>query len=546
MLPRLAPQLQHDPVGRIGGIEPDVDGEFALVRDREGLPACGRRHLQGFRGHDVEATFARLRRLRGRGFDPADRASGVRPHHRPVRPAFGEPERLPPAGRRATVGRIDVARLGDRLVEGLLVRSHVAVDRGDQLFLPRRLQRQRGRRPPRIAVEAGIGRRIEERIERIKLLVGDRVELVAVADGALAGEPEPGVRHRGGAIDGVAEEQFFIDRSSLARRDVAPRETGGDLLVGRRIRQQVAGELPDRELVEREIVVEGLHHPVAVEPHLPLVVEVEAVGVGVAGVVEPVTCHLLAVVRARKKFLDELGMGIGGCIGDERGHLLRRGGQSREGERETADERGAVRLGVHRQLGDGEGVAEKPVDRVGGLACRHLRPRDRPVGPVLLIRRSRLDPPREQLLLLGRERLLRMRRRHDHAGIGGVDPDDHFTGRRVAGHDRPHPAREPAGCLLGRVEPQARLLLSRPVAGVAVFGKDRPDVAVEPKRRLGGCGRAPRDHPEDRRHDDTRSNPVADALHASTSVMTRAPSTPVSFASRPWNFTLKASWRMPS
>ena len=114
----------------------------------------------------------------------------------------------------------------------------------------------------------------------------------------------------------------------------------------------------------------------------------------------------------------------------------------------------------------------------------------RPIRPMLLIRRPGLDPPREQLLLLGRERLLRMRRGHDHVGIGGVDPGNQFALRQVAGDDRPRAAFEFAGRLLGGVEPQARLLLPRPMAGVAVFGEERPDVAVKPqRRRLGRLGR---------------------------------------------------------
>ena len=51
--------------------------------------------------------------------------------------------------------------------------------------------------------------------------------------------------------------------------------------------QQVAGDLLDGELVERHVAVEGVDHPVAPAPHRALAVALVAVGVGVAGGVEP-------------------------------------------------------------------------------------------------------------------------------------------------------------------------------------------------------------------------------------------------------------------
>ena len=61
--------------------------------------------------------------------------------------------------------------------------------------------------------------------------------------------------------------------------------------------QQVAGELLDRELVERHVAVEGVDHPVAPPPHVALAVGLVAVGVGIAGRVEPAGRHPLAVAR---------------------------------------------------------------------------------------------------------------------------------------------------------------------------------------------------------------------------------------------------------
>ena len=144
-----------------------------------------------------------------------------------------------------------------------------------------------------------------------------------MADGALPGEPHPSVERRRRTVDGVAEEELFVDRSPLACCHVAAREAGRRLLLASGAGEEIAGELKNRELVEGEVVVEGLHDPVAVGPHVALVVEVEAVGVGIARDVEPMAGHLLAVVRARKQPIDDLLIGIWSGIGDERRHLFR-------------------------------------------------------------------------------------------------------------------------------------------------------------------------------------------------------------------------------
>ena len=150
---------------------------------------------------------------------------------------------------------------------------------------------------PHVAVERRVGGTVEERVERVILLLRDRVELVVVADGAAGGEAEPRLHRRAGAIDGVAIHPLLGDRSAFAGRDVAAVEAGRGQLIVRWHRQQIAGELLDREAVVRQVLVECLDHPVAILPHLAFVVEVQAVRVGVAGQIEPVAGHLLAKAR---------------------------------------------------------------------------------------------------------------------------------------------------------------------------------------------------------------------------------------------------------
>ena len=246
--------------------------------------------------------------------------------------------------------------------------------------------------------------------------------------------------------------------------------------------------MKNRELIEGEVVVEGLYDPVAVGPHVPFVVEVEAVGVGIAGDVEPVAGHLLAMVRAREQPVDELVIGIRGGISDEGRHLFRSRRQAGEREGDAADERRPVGRGVEWQPLGRHARLEEPIDRVAGVArCgRHLGADDLPERPVLLVGGPGRDPAREQVLLGLRKLLVEVGRGHDRVGIGSDDSRDQGAGGGVARDDGPLPALEGRKGRGAVVEPQASLLLPGPVAGEAVLGEERPDVTVEADRFLGG------------------------------------------------------------
>ena len=208
-------------------------------------------------------------------------------------------------------GRIDILDRGQGVGQHLIQAGAGRGDLGRPLVLLGGGKTDRGSGEQRVAIEAGIGRRVKKGVKRVQLPLRDRIKLMVVAGRTLAREAHEGVGHRGRAVDGVAEEQLIVDRAPLAGRHIAPGESGGHLLLERGFGQEVAGELPDCELIVRKVVVERLHNPVAVGPHLPLVVEVEPMGVGVAGGVEPVTGHLLAVVRAIQEPLDLPLVGVG-------------------------------------------------------------------------------------------------------------------------------------------------------------------------------------------------------------------------------------------
>ena len=132
-----------------------------------------------------------------------------------------------------------------------------------------------------------------------------------VAATAVHRQPHPG-RTRGlDAINDVFREPFLDDTTSLAVDAVVAVEGRGDNLVASGVREKVAGELLDREGVERLVVIEGLDHPVAVGPHRALRVALEAVGVGVAGEIEPLGGHVFAVMGRGQQSVEGLGPGLG-------------------------------------------------------------------------------------------------------------------------------------------------------------------------------------------------------------------------------------------
>jgi len=98
---------------------------------------------------------------------------------------------------------------------------------------------------------------------------------------------------------------------------------GYDLIEGS-IREQVAGELFDDELVKGEVAIEGVDDPLAIFPDGPGFVPGAAVGVGVAGLIEPVAGPAFAELGRGEEAVDDgfVGLGFDG-VGREAGEIER-------------------------------------------------------------------------------------------------------------------------------------------------------------------------------------------------------------------------------
>ena len=320
---------------------------------------------------------------------------------------------------------------------------------------------------------------------------------MVVAFGATHRGAQPDLGGGAHAVHNVLGEILLRVGAALVVRHHVAMEAGGNLLVDGRIRQQVAGELLDGELIEGFVVVERLDHPVAPQMHLPEAIEVIAAGIGVARLIQPRQREPFAIMRRGEEALDQLPVGVRAFIRDEVVHGRHRRRQAGQVEREPANERVAVGFGIglepflfQRTEDEAIHVIARPLlvlhFRRSGTFRRDIRPMLRPL-------RALHDPAAQQVHLRGGQLLARLGGRH----VVVVFRRECDDGEQAALLRLACDEGKPAGIkflerVFLQVQAQAGLafVLVRAVAGVAVLGKDGADVAPEiDRQRSGRCSR---------------------------------------------------------
>jgi hypothetical protein len=118
--------------------------------------------------------------------------------------------------------------------------------------------------------------------------------------------PLPHRHRRIDTIDNVLDRVLLGNNPPLGITTMIAVKARRDLLFERWLRQQVACQLFDRELIERHVAIQGFEDPVAPAPHEAFAVALVAIGVGVASRVEPVNRHSLCKARRGQQPIDDL------------------------------------------------------------------------------------------------------------------------------------------------------------------------------------------------------------------------------------------------
>lgn len=284
-----------------------------------------------------------------------------------------------------------------------------------------------------VLVEVGVAGVVEEGEGSVVFLVFDGVVGVGVALDAAHGDALPGFPGGGDAVHDGGDAEFLVVGAAFGVGLGVAVEIGGDEVVEGGIREEVAGELFDGELVEGEVGIVGADDPVAEGPGGARAVEAEAFGVCVAGEVEPVGGPFFAEVGGGEEAGDFLlpgGFGVGFPGGFEGVEFGKGGGEADEVEREAAEEEGGLGLGVGLEVFLFEVGEDEVVDGVFGPVLLFDGGRGSGdgsfEGPVFVPFRAFGDPLAEfgdvglfegrAVLWLG----------HDEVGIGGGDAFNKF------------------------------------------------------------------------------------------------------------------------
>ena len=207
-----------------------------------------------------------------------------------------------------------------------------------------------------------------------------------------------------------------------------PIERTGDFLVSCRIRQQITCQLPDRELVETKVLVEGSDDPVPPDPLPRVAILLKPVAVGIAGGIEPGQRHSLAIVGAGHQPIDNGFVSLFTGVIDEVINFLGGRRKSRQIDRQSFDECRPVRFGGRSQPFRLQFGQNKSIDwrldpfgfSNGGLGRSGRCDK----GPVRLIDRPFRNPSFEQLFLFSGKFLVGLRRGHHRVRVVGFDPRD--------------------------------------------------------------------------------------------------------------------------
>ena len=135
-----------------------------------------------------------------------------------------------------------------------------------------------------------------------------------VTAAAVEGQAHPNSADGFGHVEDIVDAVFLGDGSAFPVDGVVAEEAGGDFLFEGCLGEQVAGDLPDGEVIVGKIAVEGLDDPVTPRPHGSFGVALKTIGIGVAGGIKPRPGKAFSKCLVVEKSVNEAFPGVGGII----------------------------------------------------------------------------------------------------------------------------------------------------------------------------------------------------------------------------------------
>ena len=117
-------------------------------------------------------------------------------------------------------------------------------------------------------------------------------------------QPQPG---GGGHIHSVEQNHKALllrNGPTLSVVQMVAIEPTGYFLLRAGIWQKMSCELPDGKLIERHVLIESLDDPVFPNPLVGFSIKLKAVAVCIAGGVQPLQSHSLAIMRTGQQMID--------------------------------------------------------------------------------------------------------------------------------------------------------------------------------------------------------------------------------------------------
>lgn len=275
---------------------------------------------------------------------------------------------------------------------------------------------------------------VEEGGEGVVILLAEGIVFVIVAAAAVEGEAHPDGADGFGHVEDVVDAVFFGDGSAFAVDGVVAEEAGSEFLLVGGVGEKVAGDLPDGEVVVGKVAVDGIDDPVAPGPHAAFGVALEAVGVGVAGGIEPWPGKAFAKGGIGEEGIDEFFPRVGRGVGEESFDLIGGWREASEIEGKAADEGFFFRERRELEAEGFELIEDEGIDGMRGeVGERGFF--DWNEGPVFLVLGAFLNPLADELFFFFVEFEVMVGGRHDFIRVFGSDalPNEGFFG--ISGDD---------------------------------------------------------------------------------------------------------------